>query len=126
MLRNTVIGTLIGFFESGSDGVLWSIYDNNSTGYESLNILKDGDYLFVEDGNKGIEWEGYIKLEYIRFATLRGGANNMLPYFQQQVAGYWVHGLQDGVDPEVWARWFFEERSAVIIKGVNSVASIDR
>lgn len=106
--------TLLAFYETGTEGVFWSICDNNKTGYDALAPLKNGDYLFVEDGKGKIEWEGTVALDYDTNRISRPTNPN---YKQQSVAGYWVHGLQIGVDPELWASWFLEERPAVVIKG---------
>jgi hypothetical protein len=110
------VGVLDAFFETGTEGVLWSIFDNDLQGYEALNILKDGDYLFVEDGKGEIEWEGIVSLDWdIRYRPYPTNPE----YGQQEVLGYWVHGLQRGIDPERWAKWFFESRPAVVIPGVK-------
>lgn len=114
MHRNRLVGTLDAYFETGTEGVLWSFLDNDKSGYAGLNVLKNGDYLFVEDGSGGIDWEGVVLLDIHK---------NKVPiptnpeYYKQAVLGYWVHGLQHGVEPERWAKWFFESRPAVLIKG---------
>jgi hypothetical protein len=114
LMPNRIVGVLDAFFETGTEGVVWSIVDNDKTGYEALSRIKDGDYLFVEDMAGNIEWEGKILLDW---------KSRMRPYptnpesGQQEVLGYWVHGLQVGVEPERWAKWFFESRPAVVIPG---------
>jgi hypothetical protein len=106
-----IVGTLDAFFETGTEGVIWAVNNNNEDGWAALNILEDGDYLFVEDGYGGIEWEGVVDLDYdIRKAARQSGA------MQQEVCGYWVHGLQRGVNPETWGAWFFDNRPAVLRK----------
>ena len=107
-----ITGILEAFWETGTEGVHWAILDNDQTGYDALNILKDGDYLFVEDGKGMIEWEGEIKLEYER--RYRPYPENP-EWGQQEVFGFWVHGFQENVDPEIWATWVFQQRVASAI-----------
>lgn len=110
---NIIKGKLDPFFETGTEGVLWSLYDENNKGYESLHVLKNGDYLKVFNENNTIYWEGEIKLEYKR---------NYQPfpmnpqYGQQAVLGYWVHGLQEILNPEYWGKMFFNQMKAELIK----------
>ena len=108
---NILIGCLDAFFETGTEGIIWAFIDNNATGWDALNILNDGDYLFIEDGEGGIAWEGKVLLDYEipKRAQLSGA-------MQQEVCGYWVHGLQKGVKPEDWAQWFLTSRPAVLRK----------
>jgi len=63
---NLKVGTLDAFFETGTEGIIWAFNNNNNneSGWDALNMLKDGDYLFVEDGNGNIEWEGTISFDY--------------------------------------------------------------
>jgi hypothetical protein len=111
-----IIGVLDAFFETGTEGTLWAIIDNDKTGYEALNILKDGDYLFVEGDGGDIVWEGEVKLDY----EVNYEPYPSRPEFGQQcVLGYWVHGLQEGLPPETWATWFFESRPAVLLRGIK-------
>lgn len=111
--ENRVVGLLDPFFETGTEGIIWSVVDNDLDGIGALVPLLDGDYLFVEDLEGSIIWEGEVQFEYTTNYRQRGynGCG------QQAVLGYWVHGLQEGVEPETWATWFFEGRRAVLIKG---------
>lgn len=110
---NILKGKLDPFFETGTEGVLWSLYDEKNKGYESLHILKNGDYLKVFNENNTIHWEGEVKLEYKR---------NYQPfprnpqYGQQAVLGYWIHGLQETLEPEFWGKMFFNQMNAELIK----------
>ena len=110
--QKRITGTLDAFWETGTEGVHWAILDNALAGYDALNILRDGDYLFIEDTNGQIEWEGTIKLDWK--TNWREYPQNP-PYGQQEACGYWIHGIQEGLDPELWAKWFFEERRAVAL-----------
>ena len=49
---NKISGVLDAFFETGTEGVIWSLYDDKNNGYDSLHCLENGDYLkvFSESG----------------------------------------------------------------------------
>ncbi len=104
-------GELEAFWETGTEGVIWSLYDEHNKGYESLNCLKDGDYLEVYNDDGSILWEGEVKLEYKR----RYRPFPLNPkYGQQEVFGMWVHGFQEDLDPEIWAKMFFDKKKAIL------------
>ena len=71
-----------------------------SWSYDGLNILNDGDHLTIYSKD-GIEvvWEGDIKLKEHDL-------------FTEDALGLWIHADQEGVDREVWARWFFDRLPA--------------
>lgn len=58
----TVYGALEPFFETGTEGVLWSVAEYGVEGYDQLHCLEKGDLLTVfstvTDGD--IEWEGTL------------------------------------------------------------------
>lgn len=101
-----VNGILDPFFETGTEGVVWAVDDPRKHGYDGLNYLENGDRLVVfEVDGVTIRWEGKVGLEYKR----RWRPYPMNPeYGQQEVLGMWVHGFQRDLDPEVWARMFFD------------------
>lgn len=102
-------GTLEAFYETGSEGVLWSLCDDENKKYESLHVLKNGDYLKVFDKNNQVYWEGEIKLEYERNYQ----SFPMNPqYGQQALLGFWIHGLQYNLEPEFWGKMFFDKMKA--------------
>lgn len=110
-----VSGILDPFFETGTEGVIWSIYDPRCAlgePYEGLHDLKNGDHLTVyERDGITVRWKGTIKLEYKR--NWRPYPMNP-QYGQQEVLGFWVHGLQEDLSPEDWARMFFDKLPAVL------------
>jgi hypothetical protein len=103
------------FFETGTEGVIWSVYEDGKEGYDGLQCLDEGDYLTIFDPAKPKEvvWEGNIDLEYER---------NYHPfpmnpeYGQQAIMGMWVHGIQRDVEPDDWGTWFFKEYPCELIK----------
>jgi len=112
---NTIKGKLDPFFETGTEGVIWSLFDDTKEGYDALVILDQGDYLtiFDPDDSTKVVWEGNIDLEYER---------NYHPYpmnpqsGQQAIMGMWVHGIQRNVEPDEWGTWFFKAYPAELIK----------
>lgn len=111
----TIKGKLDPFFETGTEGVIWSLFDDSKEGYDALVILDQGDYLTIfhpEDAAK-VVWEGNIDLEYKR--NYHPYPNNP-EYGQQAVLGYWVHGIQRDVEPDDWGIWFFKAYPGEVIK----------
>ncbi|MBI1362387.1 MAG: hypothetical protein GC134_00190 [Proteobacteria bacterium] len=112
-------GVLEAFWETGTEGVIWSFYDTSlqtpdgKRTYDGLHCLKDGDHLTVYgfDG-KTVVWEGTVKLEYER----NWEKFPLNPQYGQQAAlGFWVHGFQESLVPEVWAMMFFAELPAKLV-----------
>lgn len=110
-----VEGRLEAFYETGTEGVIWSVFEEGKKSHDGLNILEYGDYLRIYDSPKKEQliWEGNIFYDW---------ETNWRPYplnpryGQQEVLGYWVHGIQEGVYPETWGRWFFASLPAQLIK----------
>ncbi len=110
-----IIGKLEPFFETGTEGIVWSVYEDGKTGYDGLNGIEDGDYLTVFDpkDKTTIIWEGHIDFDWeINFRPYPANPE----HGQQSVGGYWVHGLQRGLPPEQWATWFFNAYPATLHK----------
>jgi hypothetical protein len=107
----SIYGRLEAFFETGTEGVVWSLHNPILPGYYGLVPLNDGDHLSVFDDSGNVIWQGVIKLEYER---------NYQQYplnpshGQQSIFGCWVHGFQSDVDPETWAAWFFDGYRAAL------------
>lgn len=108
--RTRVVGTLEPFFETGTEGVVWSLTMSGAPGYDALTCLKNEDDLLVYNPDGTALWAGRIHLEYKR---------NYHPYplnpghGQQAVNGLWVNGLQNTVNPETWSGWFHAGLPAV-------------
>jgi hypothetical protein len=111
----TIKGMLEPFFETGTEGIIWSVIDEDDNGYESLHCLGRGDYLAIFDkaDPANLVWYGNIDFEYER--NKRPLPHNP-GYSQQAVLGYWVHGLQKDVEPEQWGTWFSEYYPCELIK----------
>lgn len=108
-------GKLEPFFETGTEGVIWSVYEDGKEGYDGLNCLEYGDFLKIfdpADATKVI-WEGRIDYDW----EINYRPYPMNPeYGQQAVYGYWVHGLQKDVLPEDWGLWFIKQYPAELKK----------
>jgi hypothetical protein len=106
-------GKLEPFFETGTEGILWSLYDDKNNGYNSLHVIKNGDFLEVINENNELYWSGLIMLEYKRRFT---SYPNNPKYGQQEIFGYWVHGFQEKIEPEYWSKMFFDKMTAILKK----------
>jgi len=113
LLVNDVNTYLRAFFETGTEGSLWSVCIDNQ-GYDGLYVLHDDDELIVYTKDRcAIVWKGIVHLEYERLRT---------PYpanpesGQQMIFNRWVHGFQVGLQPGVWAQWFLCELPASLIR----------
>ena len=110
----TYEGLLEPFSETGSEGVMWSLQEPGK-GYDGLHTLQDGDLLtvFNDTAKKDILWQGEVKLEFKR--NWRSFENPKYPEIgQQEIGGWWVHGFQEGLDPEKWAQMFFDAKPATV------------
>jgi hypothetical protein len=110
------IGRLEAFFETGTEGVRWSIYNESIGGYEGLEVLQDGDILTVYSSDESnVIWEGTVKYEYDRLVK---PSRYNPEYKQQAIFGMWVNGFQHDLEPAVWARWFFDKLPAKVTRKV--------
>ncbi|MEY4723515.1 MAG: hypothetical protein RLZZ324_1028 [Candidatus Parcubacteria bacterium] len=116
-------GVLEGFFETGTEGVIWMLYEtakidaDGKRPYDGLQLIEDFDRLVIraEDGHTLFDEEIMLdwKAGYRPFP--------MNPEHGQQCAlGFWIHGVQRGWEPDAWARFFFpsdgKELAATLIK----------
>jgi hypothetical protein len=115
-------GMLEAFWETGTEGVIWSVIDDHITmlpdgyrSYEDIHSLKDGDWLaiFNDAARTKILWEGRIDLEYKRNYT---PYPRNPQYGQQAVGGMWVHGLQRDLSPEAWFELFKNRKHCTLEK----------
>lgn len=73
--------------------------------YDGLHFLKDGDQLtiYAKDDPVQVVWEGVIRL-------------HQHGLFTEHAFGMWIHADQAGVARETWARWFFENLPAKLVR----------
>lgn len=96
-------GTLDGYFETGTEGLIWSVEDDNRPGIDRPEPICEGDQLTVLDGRGEVAWKGIIRCD--RKVGWQGYPRNR-KYGQQCALGYWVHWIQEGFKPDDWARYF--------------------
>jgi len=111
-----VYGTLINWFETGSEGINWVLKRCSSgpakgTSYNDLLFLEEGDHLEIYCPNtlythlqRKTLWEGILEKDRETLMTQTPGNPK---YKRQNVCGCWVHWLQkDFEDHEQWY-WYF-------------------
>jgi len=104
---STKTGKLYGWFETGTEGVIWTVYEDGPPSYERMHVLENGDRLRIWEIFSGRQVFNGI----IRFDTKIGSQA-----LGQVALGLWVHGIQEGYDPDDWARLFFREPGATALK----------
>ena len=110
-MTNIIKGKLEPFFETGTEGTIWSVYEDGKEGHNGLHCLEYGDFLRIFDSEETtkVVWEGRIDYDWkINFRPYPMNPE----YGQQEVLGFWVHGIQKDVNPEVWGTWFFKQYPA--------------
>lgn len=106
--RPSVInGVLEDFFETGTEGVVWSVYDEDERGYDGLHTIEQGDHLTIMDQLGRRLWAGRIHCD--RKSGWKEYPLN--PGYGQPVAlGHYVHWTQKGFKPDEWARFFIRPK----------------
>lgn len=106
-----VYGRLEPFFETGTEGIVWSVQDPWLPSYDGLWCLRAGDHLRVLG-----KWEGIIDFDYERdvIESSFGGRG-------QAVHGFWVNGLQRDVGSEQWSEMFMHRLRAMLIPGEQQI-----
>jgi hypothetical protein len=59
----TVDGRLEPFYETGTEGVIWAVYEDGKSGYEGLHLMEDGDHLTVWNDEGVVIFQGKIDLD---------------------------------------------------------------
>ncbi len=96
-------GVLEDFFETGTEGVIWSVVSEDDHGYDALYPIEEGDHLTIQDQLGRKMWSGKIRCD--RRAGWRRYPLNP-KYGQPCALGHWVHWTQRGFKPDDWARYF--------------------
>jgi len=101
-----LIGTLEPFFETGTEGIVWSLAEDEKQGYEGLHYIQEGDHLTVFGENNEIVFDGNIvcdwEIGWMEYPLNPG-------HGQPSALGYWIHWIQAGWEPDNWARLFFHQ-----------------
>jgi hypothetical protein len=98
-----VYGFLEDFFETGTEGTIWSVLNDDERGYDALHPIDAGDYLTIQDQRGRKLWSGKIRCD--RKSGWQRFPEN--PKYGQPLAlGRWIHWTQRGFKPDDWASYF--------------------
>jgi hypothetical protein len=97
-------GILEGFFETGTEGTIWSLVQDDIEGYDALVFLEEGDRIQIFNPDETLLYDGVIEEDHDT-----GWVEYPLnPGFGQPAAlGMWIHWTQAGFTPDDWAGLFF-------------------
>ena len=99
----TYKGILIDFFETGCEGLMWTLIQDNMKGWEAMLDLKEGDHLKVFDAAGSVLFDDVIKPDWkIGWKEYPLNPGHGQPCAQ----GYWIHWTQSGWQPDAWATLF--------------------
>lgn len=114
-MAEKIKGTLNPYFETGTEGVIWSLNEDYKNGYDALVILEAGDELTVFDNYGNIEYRGIVTPDYEMCLT----TSRFNPaHVQPSVGGLWVHWLQSGLEPNLWLSYFTRNCRAEILRKI--------
>jgi len=114
-------GELMDFFETGTEGVIWTLEDDAHYGYEALQTICEGDHLTILDRVGETVWRGIIRCD----KKVGSRPYTMNPQYNQQCAlGHWVHWIQRGFKPDAWAAFFirpdYDRYRGILVRKVGS------
>src|SRR3989338_10876642 len=102
-------GVLDSYTAKGSQGVLWILREDGKEGGDAIIFLEPGDELLVykDDGSAPL-------YEKIKIVPDNKTGHHPFPgdseLGQQLVlGGHWIHWIQEGWQPEDWARLFIRD-----------------
>ena len=107
----TVKGTLTEHFETGTEGLMWALQEDNNEGYPGLFIIEDGDELTIYSETNEILFKGVITPDYDAGKSKRPNTSVEQP----RALGYWIHWTQKGFTPDTWAAFFVETKNAAVL-----------
>lgn len=105
-------GKLIGYFETGTEGVFWALQNDNLPGYEGLILLEAGDQIEIYSKDLQLVYKGFIKPDTVIGRTQRPSSN----IYQPTALGMWIHWTQEGFSPDKWASYFIDGNYSGIIQ----------
>lgn len=115
-----VKGKFTGYFETGTEGTIWAIQNEQHPEQDSVSSLvwlEDHDYVTFRSPVDGeVMWEGAIRLAglweierhpYLRMYIKHHGNREDYPK-QLNLAGRWIHSLPTNCDLGLWALIFLD------------------
>lgn len=108
-VRRLLEGKLEAFMETGTEGVIWSMVDDEGV----VQHLSRGDHLVIFDDKNDVFWKGDIDYDW-KVGRQPYPFNPKLG--QQAACGLWVHGIQQGFEPDAWAVLFLNKRRCLLTK----------
>lgn len=100
------VGTLFGWFETGTEGAIWALQEDGQGGYDGLKIIKPGDHLTIFGEHQEILFDGTIIPDYkVGWTEYPLGPGRGQP----AALGFWIHWTQAGFRPDDWAKFFLRE-----------------
>jgi len=105
-------GELFPWFETGTEGLVWSLQQDGKEGYDGLVPLRQGDQLTVTAPDGSTLFDGVLECDRKTGWTPRWkGASHGQPVAQ----GYWVHWTQAGWSPDDWAEIFICRKNRGVV-----------
>ncbi|MBU6415107.1 hypothetical protein KGQ34_02610 [Patescibacteria group bacterium] len=102
-----VSGVLCPYFETGCEGIVWSVIKDGKESYDNLYTIRQGDLFTVYGENDEILFDGEIICDFQ--AGWTAYPNDPFGHGQPSALGYWIHWTQHGWQPDDWAKLFFHE-----------------
>ena len=106
-------GDLDPYFETGTEGIIWIVYEDGKKGYDGLHALHPLDQLTIY-GEKGeILFNEKIfpdwKAGWAEYPRNPG-------HGQPAALGCWIHWTQIGWEPDKWASFFLRKKGESVLK----------
>lgn len=105
-------GVLDPFWETGTEGIVWSVYGDRANSpqlsYDKLHTLRDGDRLIIyAPDNETVVFDDFINLVWQPSCEQDPATGVLVERPYQTALGFVVNGVQMGLNPDEWARFFF-------------------
>lgn len=115
-MTEIIKGKLLPYFETGFESIMWALQKDDTTSYDGLIQLSEGDYLVIyEDAARTrVVWQGNIEFNLVR--NFQPYSDDAPLFGQQAIGNVKVHGIQKGVDEKRWLNWFEKEYSAELVQ----------
>ncbi|MDP3963246.1 MAG: hypothetical protein Q8Q39_01990 [bacterium] len=98
------IGSLEPFFETGCEGFVWALLEDEKPGLDGLHVIEEGDRLKVYGENDEILFDDEIICDYhIGWTEYPQNPGHGQP----SALGKWIHWTQKGWQADDWAKLFF-------------------